>query len=170
MRKINWNPVSNDLPLEDSGDQDDPKWLGSPEGGRRVSELEGVPKGKTKSPERGQWSDGRGSIPRREKPPPRIPNPLGIPHPSYQPHPPNRWTLAGKANLSRKEVRKKGTSNNSLKTPITILKSNLNIQRHGPPQGFSCSRSELNHSSKKPRYKSKGPNRHGPPQGFSYPS
>ena len=61
-----WNPVSNDLPLEDSGDQDYPKWLGSPEGGRRVSELEGVPKGKTKSPERGQWSDGRGSIPRRE--------------------------------------------------------------------------------------------------------
>ena len=53
-----WNPVSNDLPLEDSGDQDDPKWLGSPEGGRRVSELVGVPKGKIKSPERGQWSDG----------------------------------------------------------------------------------------------------------------
>ena len=72
-----WNPVSNDLPLEDSGDQDYPKWLGSPEGGRRVSELVGVPKGKIKSPERGQWSDGRGSIPRREKPPPRIPNPPG---------------------------------------------------------------------------------------------
>ena len=113
-----WNPVSNDLPLEDSGDQDDPKWLGSPEGGRRVSELVGVPKGKIKSPERGQWSDGRGSIPRREKPPPRIPNPLGIPHPSYQPHPPNRWTLAGKANLSRKEVRKNGTTNNSLRTKL----------------------------------------------------
>ena len=43
--------------------------------GQRVIELGGVPKGKTNSPERGQWSGGRSSITRRTKPPPRIQNP-----------------------------------------------------------------------------------------------
>ena len=43
--------------------------------GQRVSELEGVPKGKTKIPDRGQWSSGRSPIPRRENPPQSHPNP-----------------------------------------------------------------------------------------------